>query len=197
MYEVVLFVLLLIGVSITAGEPLPCGTLGFFLAGCACCGSGSDCDCCATTPASLTVDFGAGGWTDGTFPGCVGGACATIAGDWVVTEKPNSEAPFGLCHLRSFSNVYCALFTAELTIRAVIVKTGGDCFWRVTVTLLLPGITRGNEAVFESATTALASFNCTTMPVTLSKVSDAEYGFGAPGSNGCQGALPATITLDV
>ena len=140
-----------------------------------CCGECSPCCSEADTLAEYTVDFGAGGLTDGTATNC-----DLIAGEYVV---PNSGG--GDC---SFSLSVAGGDPIAVVMR--IVSSGGNCFWRVTVGIGSNPEVGGERAIYETTPESSSTFDCTDLPVTLDKVFELWV-------TECTGTLPATITIDV
>ena len=142
-----------------------------------CCDAGAE-GCCSELEAleELTIDFGAGGWTDFI----LGPTCTLVAGDVVLTKT------VGL--IRWFTVISGANGnTIELTLQ--INNAEGNCKWTLGVLLLCLGGT-GSVANFESASEAQGDFDCTDFPVSLTKLNDVHLGIC------CTGTLPATITLE-
>ena len=139
-----------------------------FSPGCLCCVT-PDCSCCTTTPTTRTLDFGAGGLINGACTNCV-----DINGDIVVSET-------SACTMLFQTGVLPCLASVQAAISSGL----GRCWWTVTIDfadLIL-------QIVYESTHELSATFDCTAVPVTLTKTVEITSGQ-------CSGSLPATITLD-
>lgn len=136
-----------------------------------CCNTCSSCD--GATPATVTVDFGAGGLADSVCQGC-----NEVAGDIVVTHA---------------SCIWSFTGGSVLTLRTVtlrIVSGGAGLLrWEVNMSQCIGG----NRATFQGPTQPEDSFDCTDFPVTLTKTFE---DYSTIGGVVCTGTLPATITLE-
>ena len=117
----------------------------------------------------MTVDFGAGGLTDGTVA-----VCDAVVGDIVVTRTTGCT---WIYVLDSFS-----------AITLQIEHVGSDCNWYVLVSISDGGV--AEQAVYRTTPEDIGTFDCTDLPATLSKESE---NFGTY----CTGSLPATIAVEV
>jgi hypothetical protein len=144
------------------------------------------CECCEAAPPPLVVlDLGAGGWTDDQCD------CDVIAGEFELVAV-------GACSWQDLApspmtcTLTCGATSVTLLIRLSIFRTiSNECWWGVSIDFIAdgPGCLLGH-AEYNSSFFATTPDDCYDLPVTLTKVVD------LPGDI-CNGALPATITLDI
>lgn len=174
--------------------------------GCCCGVQPCTCECEA---GDITLDFDAGGWTDEACD-----ACDAVAGEIVLTQTGCTweyiEAADCTSDACQATDDDCCKTLLDLYITACVVKDGGSFRWKVTVdwtgTCVDPCPSRSAEEIhahppavgdYETcvASRAFARYlsdpfsDCPEFPVTLTKDLDEPGDF-------CDGALPATITLD-
>jgi len=143
-----------------------------------CCG---DCPCCKTSPNPVTVDLGPGpNWINNSAnPPC--NFCTTeFAGD--VALPLVSPCAWGV----TFSSFPAQNCTTGIGL--VIMSDGTNCWWKLTCSEI--DGSGSKIAIFESTHTLKADFDCTSFPVTLTKLSETSGGV-----SGCTGSMPGTVDL--
>jgi hypothetical protein len=161
---------------------------------CPVCPTACGCHASHVPRGNYTVDFGAGGWTDG---GC--DYCDQVAGDFILGEWTDGVE----CTANYIDHEVCDYSTCAgggnningLIIRLSLISAGGGQLkWRLDVALGPIVITDpscpDNDAVARYESDPFDTDECDVVPVTLSKVSD------VISADLCGGSLPSTISID-
>ena len=161
---------------------------------CCCGGDPADCSTCATEiPAELTVDIGAGGWTDGSCD-----VCDDMVGEIVVTNTTNCtwlyDVPVACDTTASCDGISECPQALGFRVRVLLLNLGFTVIWQVWCEIYgsegpsCPDTcVYGATARYETAELPIA--DCADLPVTLNRISQ------NVSSGSCGGSLPLTITL--
>ncbi len=162
-------------------------------------------DYCTCDQRYMTVDFGAGGWTDDVCSGCSG-----ISGEYVV-DYNHSQGVGERCpwyYEWTFADIGCTCDGGQvegyIKVQYLDLTGSGDYGWRCTLLwehYIWPGpATCYSTVMYESDdTTTTAQERCNYLfdedsELTMSKVVGSESHNGVVGGP-CQGTMPVDITL--
>jgi hypothetical protein len=134
-------------------------------------------------PDDIVVDLGVGGLTDAG--DCSGGDCELVAGEWTISKASFFDDN---CLWSFVEQSFCGFITELAIFVRVKIDENSECYWEVTVKIDSNIGEPDGTAVYESAHGEFSDCDLAS-PLSLSKQSEDWSTF-------CNGALPATITIE-